>query len=404
MFTRTHRVAMTSIALAIASPSTADNVVVTIDESTFLQRVATAPHVRALDDRARAAHAAVGAAAVLPNPTLSYEREAVPSLDAYDDFARLGWTLDLAGRRGLAGGAARAGADAERASVDHAVLALQLDARLAFLDAVYTREHLARLDDARTALQTIVDSLRTRSAQGDASSYDFDRAALELELLDDERTTVRRELAIAQLRLGGFVGKPTTPHDAIGALTLPRPLDGPLVPARSDVLAARARERQADRELASARRTWIPRFDLVVGMKASTSGPADGIGYVVGIGGDLPLFDRGGAHAAKARAEVKRWRSEADALALTATAEVEQAHRELALRIEQAEAYAAGPAKRAGDLQLRATVAYREGDRSILELLDVQRTAREALVHVLELAYLARRAELGLWRALGRTP
>ena len=404
MFTRTHRVALTSIALAFASPATADSVVTPIDESTFLQLVTKGPHALALGDRARAAYAAVGTASVVPNPTLSYEREAVPSLDTRDDYVRLGWTLDVAGRRGLARGAARAGADAERAGVEHAVLALQLDARLAFLDALYTREHLARLDDARTALQTIVDSLRTRSAQGDASSYDFERAALELELLDDERMNARRELAIAQLRLGGFIGRPTTPYDATGTVTLPRPLDQSLAPARSDVLAARARERQADRELASARRTWIPRFDLVVGMIASASGPADGLGYIVGIGGELPVFDRGGAHAAKARAEVKRWRSEADALALTATAEVAQAHRELALRIEQAEAYAAGPAKHAVDLQKRAIVAYREGDRSILELLDVQRTARDVLVHVLELAYRARRAELALWRALGRTP
>src|SRR5512139_3610872 len=104
MRTRTHRVAAALVATSVAafaSPSTADSVVVSIDEPTYLQHVQAEPPTRALDDRARAARAAVGAAAVLPNPTLAYEREAIPSLDAHDDFVRLGWSLDLAGRRGL---------------------------------------------------------------------------------------------------------------------------------------------------------------------------------------------------------------------------------------------------------------------------------------------------------------
>ncbi|MDQ3335939.1 MAG: TolC family protein [Myxococcota bacterium] len=392
-----------AISIAAASPSTA-NTIITIDEPTFLRRVAETPRSRALAERINAARSAVGAAGVLPNPTLSYEREAVPSLDAHDDFVRLGWTIDLAGRRGLASTAARAGADAERASVQHATIALQLDARIAYLDAIYAREHLARLDEARTTFATIVDSLRNRSAQGDASSYDFDRAALELELLDDERATARRELEIARLRLGAFVGEPAAAYDAVGTLTLPaKPVDAG-VPQRADLDAARARERQAAGELAVARRAWVPRFEVVAGLLASTTGDTRGIGYVVGIGGDIPLFDAGGAQAAKSRGEVRRWRSEVTALAVEATAETVQATRELVLRIEQAEVYAAGPAKRALDLQKRAAVAYREGDRPILELLDVQRASRHATVHVLRLTYEARRAELLRARALGRTP
>jgi len=53
-------------------------------------------------------------------------------------------------------------------------------------------------------------------------------------------------------------------------------------------------------------------------------------------------------------------------------------------------------------LQQRATVAYREGDRPILELLDVHRTARHVAVRALDLIYEARRAELAVRRALGR--
>ena len=135
----------------------------------------------------------------------------------------------------------------------------------------------------------------------------------------------------------------------------------------------------------------------------AVSGPSnEGLGYIVGIGGELPVFDRGAA--AVHRAEAKRWEREAEALASDAVAETEQARRELELRIVQAEAFAAGPAKRAVDLLRRAGVAYREGDRPILELLDVHRAARNARARALELVYQARRAELALRRASGRNP
>lgn len=390
------------------APTRADQRVAppTLDEPTFLRRVAErSPRRPLLDDRRRLAAASVGAASALPNPTLAYEREAVPGLDTHDDFVRLALPVDVAGRRGLAASAARAGAEAERAAVERDAFLLRVEARAAYLEAAYARQLLARLDEARAQLVAVAGALRSRAAQGDASSYDAERAALELEALDDERAGARTRLEIARLRLGGLVGEPATPYDAGDALALPaRPPEGPLLPARPDVLAALARGRQAEREEAAARRRWVPRLELVAGLRSSADRDGRGLGYVVGIGGELPVFDRGGPGAAKSRAETRRWRSEARALAVEAAAESEQARRELALHIEQAEAYAAGPARRALDLQRRAAVAYREGDRPILELLDVHRAARQASVRELELVYEARRAELSLRRALGREP
>jgi cobalt-zinc-cadmium efflux system outer membrane protein len=342
---------------------------------------------------------------VLPNPRLSYEREAVPGLDVADDFLRLGWTVDLAGRRGLATAAGQAGADAERASVARDALLLEVDARAAYLEAMRGRELVARLDEARVPLAALVDALKSRAKQGDASSYDADRATLELDALDDERGDAQRALIVAQLRLGALMGEPATAYAPNEALALPaRPPTDPRVPTRPDVDAARAREREAERELAVARRTWIPRFELVVGMMSSRSSTGDGIGYIVGIGGDLPLFDRGERNAARHRADAKRWQSEAMALAIEATGEEERARRDLVLRIQHAEAFDSGPVKRAVDLQQRAVVAYREGDRPILELLDVQRSARQVSVRSLDLIFEARQAELALQRALGRKP
>lgn len=405
-----HRSAVAGLAVAMVMacpvPTRADEgaAVASLDESTFLSRVRDrAPRRAALEQRRVAAGALVGVASVLPNPTLSYEREAVPGISASDDFIRLGWVLDLAGRRGIATAAAGAAADAERRDVERDSFVFEADARLAFLDALHARAHLARLDDARTNLGALVDALRSRAQQGDASSYDADRATLELEQLDDERATVSRQLATARLRLGTLMGEAGTPYDAAGTLVLPAK-PGVTEPQRPDVDAARARAMQADHEGRAAARRWVPRLELMAGMLVSRSSGGDGVGYVVGIGGELPVFDRGGAAAERARADARRWRAEAAAIAYEARGEAAQLRREVELRIEQADRYQAGPATRAADLQRRASVAYREGDRPILELLDVQRTARHTQVRALELVYEARRADIQLQRALGRQP
>lgn len=410
MLPRSNRVvAGLVVALCAASPSHTraelNGASASLDESTFIQKVRErSPRREVFDARRRAASAQVRIAGVLPNPTLSYERESVPSLDSTDDFVRLSWPVDLSGRRGLATAAARANATADRLDADRDAWLFEIEARQAFLDALYARERLARLDASRIPLATLVDALRSRAQQGDASSYDADRAALELDGLDDDRATARRALEVAGLRLGALMGSPATPVAPVGELVLPSSPTAAIAPQRADLDAALARAEQADRDLGAARRKWIPRLELMGGMMASSQMGRDGVGYVLGIGGDLPVFDRGGAAADRARADVKRWRSEARALTTEIAGEVVQARRDLEMRIVQAQTYINGPATRAVDIQRRAAVAYREGDRPILELLDVQRTATHAAVRALELIYEARRAELALARVTGRQP
>ena len=398
--------AMTMVVVAPASTRADDGAgVPALDEATFLQRVRErSPRRAVFDERRHAADAAVAAAAVLPNPLVFYEREDVASIENSQDVLRLGWQLDLAGRRGLARNAARAGAIAERASVDRDVLLLELEARTAYLDAVYARARVAQLEAARTELATVATALAERARQGDASSYDAERATLELEVLDDERADARRQLEVARLRLGALIGEPARGFDASGSLVLPVRPAGPSALQRPDVDAARARAVQATREATLAGRTWIPKLELVVGVMAQAQQGSSGVGYVVGVGGDLPIFDRGAAAAAKHRAEAKRWEAEARSLATEATGEAAQAREVLVQRIAHAEGYASGPAARALDLARRVTLAYREGDRPILELIDVHRTLRQTAVRALELVYEARRAELALARAQGRMP
>ena len=111
---------VTVVATSVVAPvlHADERPVVALDETTFIRRVLErGPRRGVLEARRRAAAAAVGAAAVLPNPTLSYEREAVPGIAAADDFLRLAIPLDLSGRRSRTRDAARAGAAAEGAAI-----------------------------------------------------------------------------------------------------------------------------------------------------------------------------------------------------------------------------------------------------------------------------------------------
>ena len=411
MLSRIHRGAAglaLTLVMAFSRPTHADTraAPAAIDEATFLRRVAErSPRRAALHQRGRAAEAAVAVAGVLPNPRVSYEREAVRDPDVSEDFLRLGYPVDLAGRRGLAIDAARAAAAAERATVDRELAVAELDARQAYLDAAYARARLGELDRAQASLAELVEALRSRAAQGDASEFDAERAALELDLFEDERAAVVRELAVARLRLGGLLGEPSTPYDAADPVVLPvRPTGAAAAPERPELVAAAARIRQAEHEATAAGRGWIPRLELTVGLLFASGPDADGTGYVVGIAGDLPVLDAGGAGRRRARAEARRWRAEAAAIAAEVSAEVAQARVDLTERIEHAERFRQGPAARAADLARRAAVAYREGDRTIGELLDVERAARAASVRLLGTIYEARRAALALERAMGGTP
>jgi cobalt-zinc-cadmium efflux system outer membrane protein len=376
----------------------------TLDEATFVARaLSRSPRRATYAARRSVANTEARAVAVRPNLSFSYDREAVPGLST-DDFVRVGWVIDVAGRRDLAIAAANAGANAERLDVDREAFVFAIDAQLAYLDAVYAHAQLARLDDARRDLVELVAALRSRSRQGEASGYDADRVALELDGLDDERAGMRRAVELAQLRLGAVLGEPDAAYAPSGVLALPSLPPPAASPRRPDIDAARARADRADHEAAAARRTWIPRLNLAAGVVLSSSTNGNGLGYLVSLGGDLPVFNRGGGATERARAEATRWRSEAAALAHEVRSEVIQARRELELRIDQAASYAAGVAARVLDLQRRTLVAYREGDRTILEMLDAQRAARTATLRVVELTYEARRAALKLVRAEGSAP
>ena len=384
----------------------------TLDEAQFLAELEAAnPRIDRLAADVDAARAEIVAAGIRANPTLGFDREEIfPDGGSATNYARLTLPVDVSGRRGRRVAAARASAGAVAADAEISRLELVVDGLRVFHEAAYARLHVESLRADREALVRVVEIVRRRTSAGAASGYDLQRFELELAAYDDLLASAETALWVARSRLAALVGKPRQTMDAGGSLELPAApaaleslLSGALA-QRGDVRAARLRVESAEAHRAAASRAWIPDFGLSAGIMSADVGDETALGYTLGLALSLPFFDRG--QAERARASAARRAGEADGrwLETQVPAAVTLRHATLLRRIEQAQRFDAEQLARLDALLRAAEAAYREGQSTVVELLDAYETARDTRLRGLELRRDARLAELDLWLALGRRP
>jgi cobalt-zinc-cadmium efflux system outer membrane protein len=397
--------------VAPALPASADGAIDTLDEDAFVAALKrTDPRFERLAAGAALSQADVAAAAVRPNPEIAFDREEVfPDGGIATSYARLSWRLDLAGRRGRRVAAARALAHADAADADIARVALVVDGLRVFHQTAYARLRLELLRTEGGALARAAEIVEKRSRAGASSGYDARRIALELAAYDDLIASAETELLAARSRLGALVGVDAA--DASSTLELPALPAAPppaagdaAVEARGDHRAARRRQDAADALERLADRGWIPDLGVSVGGMAADVEDATAFGYTLGLTLTLPIFDRGQAERARARAIRRLAQADQRLIETQVPRRVTVARETLARRIEQARKLASEQVARLDDLIRSAETGYREGETRVGDLLDAHRAARETRLRDLELRRDARDAELDLWLALGRRP
>lgn len=384
---------------------------------------------------ARAAVTVAGAealrASLYPDPSLAWDRETLSGAGAdgeREDSFRLTVPIELSGRRR----AGRALAAAEVASAEALAARAQSDAVVAslilFYDALAADRRVeiaagtvARLDEAARVLGR-------RHAEGTSSGYESTRLELEAELARSELRQAEARAAAARAELALVLGLEPAPGQAqtqaqgqvqaqgagqgqaqghgaglvlAGSLAIrdPGAFAGAPPERRSSSLlrASAARARDAGD---AARWAWVPLVSLSAGLRMAEAGETR-YGYVAGVSFDLPLFSRGQDVRAEAGA--------AERLALARAAAAERTATRAELAAEQALALAQGELARfeqaTGDrlqtLERAAESGYREGLRSIVELVDAQRARTSVELRQLELAIAAKRAEIELRAARG---
>lgn len=144
------------------------------------------------------------------------------------------------------------------------------------------------------------------------------------------------------------------------------------------MLAAAAQLERFAKEKLSAERLRIPDPVVRVGLKRGEGFPDTRTGSVIAVTVPIPLFNRGQAEVTRAEAEHEKASARLDALERQIQAEVRAAHVAFELRRALFDQYRLGTEKSSRELVRIARIAYEEGEKSILELLDVYRASRQA--------------------------
>ena len=279
----------------------------------------------------------------------------------------------------------------------------------AYLGIIAEQRQVEVNERARENAVAHVDYARARVQGGVGSRLNELRAAQEL--ATDEVLLERSRLALhnAQEALGVLVAA-DGPVDAAAEPALEVvavPPDEAWLPQRADVQLITAQINAADRVYRDSWRDWVPSataaFEPQALAPAGLFAPSRSWRALVFV--DVPLFDAGNRRIAKREREiaVETSRIQLTDVELRARAELRSAqagleHSERALQLARVGAQHAAEVLRITD------IAFREGATTNIELIDAQRSARDADTAVAQAEDRLRQSRLDLLIALGRFP
>ena len=333
-----------------------------------------------------AAEAEGSAARALPDPVLDFtwgraHPRGVPEAKGDETGFAISQALPWPGTRSAGVTAGDRAGDVLRANAEGIGWDLEARARLAFarLEAARGLVEVAR--GAEEDARSLRDLVARRAELGE--SRESDRIKVSVEWLRQQRqlTAATREAQVAEAILRALAVEP-----------LPRPLllkptaHPPLPPIDTAAIAARlaetnprlraARAEAARREALSsvARRTRIPDLDVSVFRERELD--KESAGFSVGI--RLPLWNANRGGIARAEAEQQVASAAVAAERIDVLTELEARLTDLVVAAEQATLLEGEIVPQAARSLELARLLYQEGETSLLDLLDAQRTFREA--------------------------
>lgn len=357
-----------------------------------------------------AAQAEIAAAETLPALGLSYEREEVfvdGEAVVQKSALAVDWSFDPSGRRGHRIQSAELSALATRKRNLHNRHLIVVGALEVYYRAARAKLRVASLQKNHGPLDTLVEQLKLRVAEGDASGYDLARFELERAEHHDHIAEAEAEYTVAQARLAALLGVSAHAIDPTDTLSLPNPPQGSrgtsLGSARRDVEAMAHEEESGTALTRAARRWWIPTLDLSVGYMNTESGPGADLahGYTALVSASVPIFSRGEAERKRGEARLRRAQATRKILERQIPVAVQTAEDLLRTRIARTRRFTTQQLVQVAVLLQKTEGAYHGGEASALELRDAYHQAAAAELRHIELRFQCRMAQLRLWRATG---
>ncbi len=341
-----------------------------------------ARQAEALEAAASAEHKATRQ---IPDPTVafSWDRASPPNRSgssATETAFSVSQTIPWPGRYSAAARAGDGAALGLRAEGTSTRWELEIGARTAFARLLYARAALEVARAAEADALGLRDLTAKRSELGEAR--EVDRIKAEVEWLRQQRTrrALDREAEAAEAVVRTIAVEPL-PVPLVLAGELPRsiaPVEAAalherLTRSNPRLAAARAEaERQADL-LSVSQRARIP--DLDVTWFRNKEVDKDANGFSVGV--RVPLWNANRGEIARATAAVALGSATAERTLLDLRTALERAREELGIASTQAEMLDRAILPAATRSLELARFSYQEGETSLLDLLDAQRTFRE---------------------------
>lgn len=343
-------------------------------------------------------------ARLLPNPRLEWERESSSAGEgSVQDVLRATLPIDVARTRSARALAAST-STWTRAEAAAARSGAVLEAVLAYYDVLVSEQQVAILEEAAETLDEAARILAVREAAGTASGYESARLAIARELAQSRVAEARGAARASRERLATLLDVDSESLHAGGSLALSiLPSEADLAQRAAErelILFARASARSAAEAEARAAWSWIPAMELSAGPNLVRESDR-GYGYVSGLSIGIPLFDRGQALRAEARAQRNLADARTGALSRTVRGGLAGDYALYETARAELERFEAATSEPVEALLKAAHTRYREGQAAIVELLDAQRARTEVAERRLELLAAAKRAEARVRAAAG---
>lgn len=262
--------------------------------------------------------------------------------------------------------------------------------------ACLAQEQRIKIEEA--TWQRLVEAKRVvarRREEGRLSGYELSRVELESEIARSRVEEARTVLASLQSELAPLLGRTVDELNLIGTLVPASTERAENAPASPALLALRSAAGFAGSAKSRAERTWIPTVSATAGMKIANAQDTD-YGYVAGLSLNLPIWTGSTAMQKKAHARQEQVVAKADSIIAERSIRAAAAGKTLTGLRTEAERFESATKAQSIALKLAVESGYREGQRTLVELLDASATLSSVRTRTLNLHVAIKLAELEL--------
>jgi cobalt-zinc-cadmium efflux system outer membrane protein len=333
-------------------------------------------------------------AGAIPNPEVSFELDNALGSGDYrglrsaETTLQLSQVIELGGKRRARVAAGTAEVNAAYFQRAAARLEVLSDTAVAFYGVLSAQRRIQIYDAHIAALGRITPLLQRRVEAGASSPAETARAQVAADLVRAERERARTTLAVARIELATLMGRtaPDFAHVAgdLGRIGRPPPFRTVQAALQSNPQLVRwtAVRAQRDAELLSARLKPVP--DLRAGVAWRHYNETDDTAMRVGVSMSIPLWDQNLGGISEAQAARSKVDAEFAAARGALTLALGRAYETMAGAAREIELLRASALPQSRQAVDAVESGYAQGRFSLLELLDVQTTARETALRELE--------------------